>query len=72
MLVRQRTDAPGAPGHAAQQAHSAPRIRKHSMSKGQKGNKEAKKPKKGANRPLSPEATAPASVPAVAERQKKR
>jgi len=42
------------------------------MSKGQKGNKEAKKPKKGANRPLSPEATAPASVPAVAERQKKR
>jgi hypothetical protein len=42
------------------------------MSKGQKGNKEAKKPKKGASRPLSPDALAPASVPAVAERQKKR
>jgi hypothetical protein len=41
-------------------------------NKGQRGNKEAKKPKKAVQRPLSPDAVASASVPVVADRPKKR
>jgi len=43
------------------------------MSKGQHGNREAKKPKKDAGaKPLSPQAIAPLAVIAVAPRQKKK
>jgi hypothetical protein len=41
-------------------------------NKGQRGNKEAKKPKKAVQRPLSPEAAAAAAVPPAAARPKKR
>jgi hypothetical protein len=70
--VRCRTDADRGRRHAS--FHGAIRAanRGDDMSKGQHGNQEAKKPKKAATRPLSPDALAPANAPVVAERQKKR
>jgi hypothetical protein len=41
-------------------------------NKGQRGNKEAKKPKKAVQWPLSPEAAVAAGVPPAADRPKKR
>jgi hypothetical protein len=42
------------------------------MSKGQRGNKEAKKPKKSPNKPLSPDAVMPTISTAVPDRLKRR
>ena len=41
------------------------------MSKGQRGNKEAKKPKKAPAKPLAPGSSTPAEGPAALERLRK-